>query len=169
MHVRWRLGLCVITLGFFAGATPGWFRRNLQVQTGPNFRWDMAYEAHLDLATQLTVLYLLGSALVLFVLIIRFLARRRAPINPLADLHLRNWFRLSVLILLVYTVTEFASLLSSISISKMIGISALSGCLANIFFMWTAGLWLLVALSIAHWIVVVRLKCPDSVNQTTAS
>ena len=71
----------------------------------------------------------------------------------MARISVSRWSRLTLLILLLYSATEFAGLFSLISRTKMTGISALSGSMANILDMWTLGLWLLVALSIANWIL----------------
>ena len=76
----------------------------------------------------------------------------------IAQISISRWSWLTFLILLLYSTTELAWLLSLISREKMIGTSALSGSLANIFNMWTVGLWFLVALSIANWILANRLE-----------
>jgi hypothetical protein len=70
---------------------------------------------------------------------------------------LRKWVQLTVLVLLAYSATEFTDILRGIAASKMIGTSALSGSLAQIFSMWTAGLWFLVALCVVDWILSDRL------------
>jgi hypothetical protein len=70
-----------------------------------------------------------------------------------ALLALRKWIQLTALVLLAYSATEIADLLRGISLNKMIGISALSGSLAQIALMWMFAFWLMVALWIAHWIL----------------
>jgi len=80
----------------------------------------------------------------------------------IAQISVSRWSRLTLLILLLYSATEFAGLFSLISREKMTGISALSGSVANILNIWTAGLWLLVALSIADWILASRVaRCRE--------
>lgn len=75
---------------------------------------------------------------------------------------LRRWVQLTALILVAYSATEIADLLRGISATKMTGISALSGGLAQIVSMCVVALWLIVALSIADWILSRRLmRCAD--------
>jgi hypothetical protein len=74
-----------------------------------------------------------------------------------AVVDLRRWMQLTVLILLVYSATETADLLRGISMTKMTGISALSGSLANVATMWIFVLWLMAALWVANWILSHRL------------
>ena len=74
----------------------------------------------------------------------------------------RRWVQLTVLILLAYSATEIADEFRRISISKMTGISALSGLLGQIVSMWVVALWFMVALCIASWILGDRLmRCAD--------
>jgi|SRR5271170_2669425 len=74
----------------------------------------------------------------------------------------RRWVQLTVLILLAYSATEIAAEFRRISISKMTGISALSGLLGQIVSMWVVALWFMVALCIASWILGDRLmRCAD--------
>jgi len=87
----------------------------------------------------------------------------------IAQVSVSRWSRLTLLILLLYSATEFAGLFSLISREKMIGISALSGSIANILNMWTAGLWLVVALSIANWILASRVARCREVRQSSIS
>jgi hypothetical protein len=80
----------------------------------------------------------------------------------IAQTSVSRWSQLTLLILLLYSVTELAGLFSLISREKMIGISALSGTVANILNIWRAGFWLLVALSIADWILASRVaRCRE--------
>jgi hypothetical protein len=70
--------------------------------------------------------------------------------------------QLTVLILLAYSATEIADEFRGISISKMTGISALSGLLGQMVSMWVVALWFMVALCIASWILGDRLmRCAD--------
>ena len=74
----------------------------------------------------------------------------------------RRWVQLTVLILLAYTATEIADEFRRISVSKMTGISALSGSLGQIVSMWVVALCFMVALCIANWILGDRLmRCAD--------
>ncbi len=74
----------------------------------------------------------------------------------------RRWVQMTVLILLAYSATEIADEFRRISISKMTGISALSGLLGQIVSMWVVALWFMVALCIASWILGDRLmRCAD--------
>jgi hypothetical protein len=105
---------------------------------------------YIDPITKLTTLYLVISALALLIITVRFLLARGRVKSAAAVTNLWSWFRLTVLVLLLYSATEFAEGFRGISIQKMTGISALTGQLSEMFEMWTAGLWLLVALCIAH-------------------
>jgi hypothetical protein len=79
-----------------------------------------------------------------------------------AVVDLRRWTQLTVLILFAYSATETADLLTGISMTKMTGISALSGSLANVATMWMFALWLMAVLWIANWILSRRLtRCAD--------
>jgi hypothetical protein len=78
----------------------------------------------------------------------------------------RKWVQLTVLVLLAYSATEFTDIRRGISSSKMIGTSAVSGSLAQIFSMWTAGLWFLAALCVASWILSDRLARSADVRST---
>jgi len=74
----------------------------------------------------------------------------------------RRWVQLTVLILLAYSATEIADEFRRISISKMTGISALSGLLGQIVSMWVVALWFLVPLCLANWLLDDRLmRCAD--------
>jgi hypothetical protein len=74
----------------------------------------------------------------------------------------RRWVQLTGLILIAYSATEIADEFRRISISKMTGISALSGLLGQIVSMWVVALWFMVALCIASWILGDRLmRCVD--------
>jgi hypothetical protein len=133
--------------------------------------WDItSIRQVFDLTTRLTILYLALSviALVLFALWFVFrevLAALRKIRTPevgygrarVAIVELRKWAQLTALVLLAYSATEIADLLSAISASKATGISALTGSLAQIFSMWTAGLWFLAALCVLSWILSARL------------
>jgi hypothetical protein len=133
--------------------------------------WDItSIRQVFDLTTKLTILYLALSviALVLFVVWFVFreaLAALRKTRTPevgygrarVAIVELRKWAQLTALVLLAYSATELAELLSSISATKTIGISALAGSLAQIFSMWTAGLWFLTALCVLSWFLSARL------------
>ena len=157
----------------------------------PEVGWDLlSVNVHYDLTTKLTVLFLVGSGILLFFRAIRsiriywrlktsagLLRKEAGPsaddtqetssairtterqfnnacsVLQIAQVSFSRWFRLTLLILVLYSATEFASLFSLISRERMVGISALSGSIANILNMWTAGLWLIVALSIANWIL----------------
>ena len=128
--------------------------------------WDaITVDHHYDVTTKLTALYLLASAAVYVALAVKFLMRvgrtKKLESSQFAErtalANVDTWARLTVLILLAYSATECADLLWLISREKMIGLSALSGSLAQILSMWTAGLWLLVSLWIANWILSGRV------------
>jgi hypothetical protein len=85
----------------------------------------------------------------------------------IAQTSVSKWSRLTLLILLLYSATEFASLFSLISREKTIGISALSGSIADVLNMWVAGLWFLLALSIAGWILASLLMRCDVRQSST--
>jgi hypothetical protein len=80
----------------------------------------------------------------------------------------RNWAQLTMLILLAYSASEITDLLRGISLSKMIGTSALSGSLARIFSMWTAALWFMVVLWLANWILSDRLARSADIQSTSS-
>jgi hypothetical protein len=74
-----------------------------------------------------------------------------------AVMSLQKWSRLTVLVLLAYSATEFSSLFRGISLNKMAGVGALTGAWAELFSMWTFAFWFLVALCLASWFLSVRL------------
>ena len=80
-----------------------------------------------------------------------------------AIISLHKWSRLTVLVLLAYSVTELTSLFRGISLTKMTGISALTGAWAQIFSMWTFALWFLAALCTANWFLSGCLARYDDV------
>ena len=81
----------------------------------------------------------------------RFRAARRSIHVALTTL--RSWTRLTIWILLAYSATEIAALLRIISDTKVIGRSALSGALAQVFTIWSLALCFLAALSSMAWIL----------------
>jgi hypothetical protein len=70
---------------------------------------------------------------------------------------LRQWAKLTLLVLLAYSAVEIAALFREISFQRKTGISALSGSVANIFALWSPALWFLAALCVAEWILSRQL------------
>lgn len=145
---------------------------------GQQVGWDATtIYIHYDLTTKLTALYLLASGLVYLALAVKFLVTagrtqnhgRLRVAERIALNNLDKWARLTVLILFAYSTTEGAGLFWSISTEKMMGISALSGDLARILSMWVGGLWLLVSIWIASWILSGRVIRSKEVRESLVS
>jgi hypothetical protein len=121
-------------------------------------QWDaQTVYVYIDPMTKLAVLYLAISALCFLILTIRFLSKRLRFSSPAAVTNLRNWSRMTTLVLVLYIVTEFGNAFRGISISKMTGVSALAGNFSNICNIASGCLWLLIALAVAHWIASRQL------------
>lgn len=156
------------------------------MQTDSQVSWDPPYISYrLDLTTKLTILYLMISGLVFLFCTIKFLLtnhrlktfraalRKETPAAEQnyttqlkiaysglqrAQTSLTKWSRSTILVLLIYSANQSADIFSFISHNRSIGISVMAGSLANLFNMWRAGLWLLLAFSTANWILTNRLK-----------
>jgi hypothetical protein len=159
------------------GARPLWILKiaGEQMLNGP-VGWDvLTIRQAFDLTTRLTILYLALSVVALGLFVLWFVLRevlaavRKTRIPEVGEararvaiVELRKWSQLTALILLAYSAAEIADLLGFVSAAKTIGISALTGRLAQIFSMWTEGLWFVAALCVLSWILSARLtKCLD--------
>jgi hypothetical protein len=120
--------------------------------------WDFqSIDVYTSPMTRLAVLYLAVSALCFFILTIRFVAKRLRFSGPATITNLRNWSRMTTLVLVLYGVTEFGNAFRGISVSKMTGISALAGGLSNMCIIASGYVWLLLALAATYWIASRQL------------
>ena len=68
-----------------------------------------------------------------------------------------QWIGTTKLALAIFTVTEITNLFRSASFSKLPGTLVMSGAFAQIGSLWITGLWLILAMYLAHWCFSARL------------
>jgi len=70
---------------------------------------------------------------------------------------LLQWIGTTRLVLAIFSVTEITNLFKGVSYSKSLGTSAAFGTFAQIGSLWITGLWLILAMYLAHWCFSARL------------
>jgi hypothetical protein len=68
-----------------------------------------------------------------------------------------QWIGTTKLALAIFTVTEITNLFRGASFSKSLGTSVMYGAFAQIGSLWITGLWLILAMYLAHWCFSARL------------